>query len=185
MKKMLSRLNALAVIAFILATLFAWAPSQARANGMFSPTDTQNPQNIACRTLRVELSTTPVLIVSGAGILYELDSSSGNTTAAFTMAFDSNVVTGGILSGSVAPLGVSNNGNSTLATLPTGVAISPKVFTSGAGGVAPGTATGGVLGAYYPPIGRRFKNGLVVANSDAGVLATGCYIDQTNVAVWP
>lgn len=122
-----------------------------------------------CAVFRVENTTTPVQIVSGAGLFYELDVSSGVAASSFSMAFDS---------GSISGLAVSNNNTGPVNNLPTGKSITPKVFTSATSNTVPSAAQGSAVGVYVSVDGlapKYFATGLVVANSDAGIMANGCY----------
>jgi hypothetical protein len=132
----------------------------------------QNEAYSDCAPFRVEASTVPTVISTQSGVLYSLDVSSGITAAAFAVAFDSD--TRGAPLGTVTyTLGVTG------AALPTGKALSPRVFTGSAGSTP--AAAGAHVGQWVANgggQGKRYSAGLVVAASDAQAYVGGCYRDD-------
>ena len=133
----------------ILGLLLAFAvlgySSKAQAAPSASPPNIQNagqhanPSFVGAGVYRVEVSTptdTPVLLISGQGVLYGIDCSSG-TTSGFSIAFDSASTSG-------------------ITFTTTGKAISPSVFSNG-------NAASGVPNAGWDTHGApaQFNNGLV------------------------
>lgn len=169
MTKKLKKTLAGAMLAAVLLPLLG-VHARAAAYAPRDPSNVvlQNIQFIGCEPFRVEASTIPALIASGSGLLYELNVGSGTVSTAYAVAFDSNVA---INNGSASlPLGVSGS-----VSVPAGYAISPRVFTASAGAAAP-TVAG--AGTWVPNAGagpRRYEKGLVVSNSDIGLITYGCY----------
>lgn len=139
-------------------------------NGALPATALTNLEFLGCIPFRVEASTIPALIASGRGILYDLAPSSGTSALAYSVAFDSNSV--GVPNGSQDyPLGLAKNGSpASLANIPAGKALTPKIFTGSGAGGAP---TANLAYSSFRP--RQFASGLIVSNSDAGLDTYGCY----------
>lgn len=127
---------------------------------------------LGCVQFGVLQSTTPVLVYSGPGMLYEVDTTSGT---GYAVAFDSNTI--GTVGGATYPLGLN-----AVANLPTKVPyLSPRVWTDSLG-AAP-TVAG--QGRYLPNRPRRFATGLVIANSESAMSTTGCYRTDAMDAALP
>lgn len=119
----------------------------------------QNLSFVGCQPFRVEQTTTPALIDSGSGLLYDLEVSSGNA-ADNAVAFDSASISG---------LGIAG-----LANPPQNKAISPVVQTNPYASGSKEVNAGG----FHPVNPRFYANGLVVAASSSRTLVTGCYRDN-------
>lgn len=120
----------------------------------------QNLSFVGCQPFRVEQSTTPLLVDSGSGLLYDMQVSSG-LAGDNAVAFDSASVSG---------MGIAG-----LANIPQGRAISPVVqtnpYASGSNAVN--------AGSFQPVNGPRYyANGLVVAANSSRTVVTGCYRDN-------
>lgn len=154
-----------AVMLLAGSSAFAFQPTvnQDTSNNLLAPAFAQNLDYNGCVPFRVEATTVPTLIASGSGVFYELNASSGTSSSAYSVAYDSGVIGQPIGSATYA-LGVN-----AVAQLQAGVLISPKVYTTGSTASAPSN------GSFVPSRPRAFFKGLVVANSDAGLYTSGCY----------
>lgn len=135
----------------------AAAPVLEAGNEKASASAAQNLSFIGCKVARVELSTTPVLVAAGSGMLYSLRVSSG-LAGAGAVAFDSASISG---------LGLNGAAN-----IPSAKAISPLVLTN------PTTSGSNAVNAGALDFGAnpmRFENGLVITNTTAATYAVGCY----------
>jgi hypothetical protein len=179
-------------IAALAATLvLALAPLSAHATNPQAPnsvdaaglSETQPMPSLdwtGCIPFRVEQTTVPVLVVTGSGELFELNETSGTVAAAYTIAYDTGVITCSGGAANTAGCATQALGVNGVANLPKGYAITPRVFTDTGGAIAAPTVSGQGRSALRP---RRFAVGLAVANSDAGANTSGCYrTDAMNAA---
>jgi hypothetical protein len=154
-------------------------PTLQDANGVAPSGQATTLDYVGCVPFQVEQTTTPVLITSGPGMLYELNTDSGAIAGSFSVGFDSSVVAAS--SAGNWSLGLLTTG-AAIANLPKGYVITPHVYVSSIGTAAPTTV---LLGRFAPAKPRRFKNGLVVANSDSTLSANGCYRTDAMDAAFP
>ena len=197
-KSIIGFLLKLTVLLMVLTVFFPRFASAGVINGVLNATpsidlpvarSTASPQNTSaqgdvplqyfdtlnfagCAEFRAELTTTPVQIMTGGGLLYELHTSSGSLlqgASSYALAFDSASISG---------LGLVNSLGTVLTAIPKGVALTPKIFTPAAGNGQPTFATGNTVGTYTLNSGEGpvyYANGLVISNSDPGLMTGGCY----------
>ena len=156
MNNLKMRLGALAVLAVVAVTMAF--PSSALAGQATKPREAggsqsafENTDFIGASVYRIENSTptaTPVLLVTGSGIVYGVDASSG-VSGDFCQAADSASVSG-----------------LTLNTV--GKWVTPQVFSATA---VTQCTSGAICGSWNPRVPRRFENGLVGWKQGSGA----CY----------
>jgi len=164
MKKLAAYLSAIVLAVSLVGSANAIGYFDApQFPGIAAPNPALVPQGLeflGCMIARVEYSTTPVQVTTGAGLIYEINVSSGLTTSAFAIGYDSASILG---------LGVYQ------VNTPANKAVTPRVYTSAAGVAAPTVAGLGTwvgVGGGGP---HQFINGLVVSNSDPGSITQVCW----------